>query len=143
MTVNLVVCHGLPYHGSDIKKRFMSFYVLAISLALVPSVNRYYQYGCVEGLAAFLDVCSNVFAVLTAILESSFTSSFLCSAHEIICYPSCNYCVISEIAYCSCIDFGCFLWRCPLIPKYSIPPLFCFSSLPANCFIRKPIENEE
>jgi drug/metabolite transporter (DMT)-like permease len=27
---------------------------------------------------AFLDACSNVFAVLTAILESSFTSSFLC-----------------------------------------------------------------
>jgi hypothetical protein len=45
-----------------------------------PSINqRYYQYCCVGELAAFLDACSNVFAVLTAILESSFTSSFLCS----------------------------------------------------------------
>ena len=79
MTVNVVVCDGLPYHRSDIKKSFMRFYVLAISLALAPSVNRYYHNGCVEGLAAFLDVCSNVFAVLTAILESSLTSSFLCS----------------------------------------------------------------
>jgi hypothetical protein len=36
-----------------------------------PSINqRYYQYCCVGGLAAFLDACSNVFAVLTAILES-------------------------------------------------------------------------
>ena len=125
MTVNVVVCDGLPYHRSDIKKRFMRFYVLAISLALAPSVNRYYQYGCVEGLAAFLDVCSNVFAVLTAILESSLTSSFLCSIivfnickHGIICYPGCNYCVICKIAYCSRIDFSCFLWRCP--PKYFI-----------------------
>jgi hypothetical protein len=52
---------------------------LAISLALDgmrPSINRrYYQYCCVEGLAAFLDVCSNAFAVLTAILENSFISS--------------------------------------------------------------------
>ena len=78
MAVNPVVCDVLPYHRSDIKKR-LRFYVLAISLALAPSTNRYYQYGCVEGLAAFLDVCSNVFAVLTAILESSLTSSFLCS----------------------------------------------------------------
>src|SRR5215469_6749757 len=74
MTVNLAVCDGLPYHRSDIKKRFMRFYVLAISLALAPSVNRYYQYGCVE-----VQTCSNVFAVLIAILESSLTSSFLCS----------------------------------------------------------------
>jgi hypothetical protein len=38
-----------------------------------------YQYCCVWGLTAFLDVCSNVFAALTAILENSFTSSLLCS----------------------------------------------------------------
>jgi len=38
-----------------------------------------FQHTHADGLAAFLDVCSNVFAVLTAILENSFTSSFLYS----------------------------------------------------------------
>lgn len=44
--------------------------ILVISLVLdvtLPSINRrYYQYCYVEGLAASLDVCSNVFAALTS-----------------------------------------------------------------------------
>src|SRR5215467_12332447 len=71
-----------PMSRFEIKKiRVYEILCVVYLLALVcPSVDRrYYQYCCVEGLTAFLDVCSNVFAVLTAILESSFTSSFLCS----------------------------------------------------------------
>ena len=36
------------------------------------------------------------------------------SIREVLSKTDCNYCVICKIAYCSCIDFCCFLWRCPL-----------------------------
>ncbi len=67
-----------------------------------------------------IDSCSWEFFYIIFLTLNKCLECFHICKHRIVRYSRCSYYVICKSAHCSCIDFSCPSWRCPIIPKCAI-----------------------